>query len=113
MSSRTARAGEVKLHQLPCARRGRADQPVGHARFLNQPSGSDANEGDAMQIRFPSESAEYRTARDRLLERETDLRRAMEAVAGAQRRLPTRCVLPDGYLLFAARIRLPSDPRAP
>jgi predicted dithiol-disulfide oxidoreductase (DUF899 family) len=38
-----------------------------------------------MQIRFPGESAQYRAARDRLLEREIELRRAMEAVAAARR----------------------------
>jgi predicted dithiol-disulfide oxidoreductase (DUF899 family) len=32
-----------------------------------------------MGIAFPGESAEYRTARDRLLEQEIELRRAMEA----------------------------------
>jgi len=41
-----------------------------------------------MGIRFPGESAEYRAARDRLLEQEIELRRAMEAVAVARRRLP-------------------------
>ena len=34
-----------------------------------------------MTIAFPGESAEYRAARDRLLEQEIELRRAMEAVA--------------------------------
>jgi predicted dithiol-disulfide oxidoreductase (DUF899 family) len=41
-----------------------------------------------MGIAFPGESREYRTARDRLLEREIELRRAMEAVAAARRELP-------------------------
>ena len=41
-----------------------------------------------MTIAFPGESAEYRAARNRLLEREIELRRAMEAVAAARRRLP-------------------------
>ncbi len=41
-----------------------------------------------MDIHFPGESAEYRAARDRLLEREIELRRAMEAVAAARRGLP-------------------------
>ena len=41
-----------------------------------------------MTITFPGESAEYRAARDRLLEREVELRRAMEAVAVARRELP-------------------------
>jgi predicted dithiol-disulfide oxidoreductase (DUF899 family) len=41
-----------------------------------------------MSVMFPGESAEYRAARDRLLEQETDLRRAIEAVAAARRELP-------------------------
>jgi uncharacterized protein DUF899 len=41
-----------------------------------------------MVIEFPGESAEYRAARDRLLEQEIELRRAMEAVAAARRGLP-------------------------
>lgn len=41
-----------------------------------------------MGITLPGESAEYRAARDRLLEREIELRRAMEAVAAARRALP-------------------------
>jgi predicted dithiol-disulfide oxidoreductase (DUF899 family) len=41
-----------------------------------------------MGIALPGESAEYRAARDRLLEQEIGLRRAMEAVAVARRALP-------------------------
>ena len=41
-----------------------------------------------MRITFPGESPEYRGARDRLLEREIELRRAMEAAAVARRELP-------------------------
>jgi predicted dithiol-disulfide oxidoreductase (DUF899 family) len=41
-----------------------------------------------MGIALPGESAEYRAARDRLLKREIELRRAMEAVAAARRELP-------------------------
>ena len=41
-----------------------------------------------MGIAFPGESAEYRAARDRLLEQEIQLRRAMESVAEARRELP-------------------------
>jgi predicted dithiol-disulfide oxidoreductase (DUF899 family) len=44
--------------------------------------------GEFMSIVLPGESPEYRAARDRLLEREIDLRRAMEAVAAARRELP-------------------------
>jgi predicted dithiol-disulfide oxidoreductase (DUF899 family) len=42
----------------------------------------------AMGIALPGESREYRAARDRLLEREIELRRAMEAVAALRRDLP-------------------------
>ena len=41
-----------------------------------------------MAVLFPGESREYRAARDRLLDREIELRRAMEAVATARRELP-------------------------
>jgi predicted dithiol-disulfide oxidoreductase (DUF899 family) len=41
-----------------------------------------------MGITLPGEPPQYRAARDRLLEREIDLRRAMEAVAAARRELP-------------------------
>src|SRR6185312_1990594 len=41
-----------------------------------------------MSIVLPGESPEYRAARDRLLEREIELRRAMEAVAALRRELP-------------------------
>jgi len=51
-----------------------------------------------MQIRFPGESAEYRAARDRLLEQEIELRRATEAVAEARRRLPLGGVVPEDYV---------------
>src|SRR5436190_2656008 len=51
-----------------------------------------------MHIAFPGESPEYRAARDRLLEREIDLRRAMEAVAAARRALPPGGVVPQDYV---------------
>ena len=51
-----------------------------------------------MGVRFPGESAEYRAARDRLLEQETELRRAMETVAAARRRLPAGGVVPHDYV---------------
>ena len=50
-----------------------------------------------MGIRFPGESAEYRAARDRLPEQEIELRRAMEAVAVARRRLPPGGMVPGDY----------------
>jgi predicted dithiol-disulfide oxidoreductase (DUF899 family) len=50
-----------------------------------------------MGIRFPGESPEYRAARDRLLEQEVELRRAMEAVAAARRELPPGGAVRDDY----------------
>jgi Bacterial protein of unknown function (DUF899) len=51
-----------------------------------------------MDITFPGESAQYRAARDRLLEQEIELRRAMEAVAAARRRLPPGGIVPQDYV---------------
>jgi len=47
-----------------------------------------------MIIAFPNESSYYRSARDRLLDAEIELRRSMEAVASARRGLP-----PGGEML--------------
>jgi predicted dithiol-disulfide oxidoreductase (DUF899 family) len=70
-----------------------------------------------MSITFPGESAEYRAARDRLLEQEIELRRAMEAVAAARRELPPGGVVPDGYVPGSRsrrqRDRRLSEPFAP
>jgi len=51
-----------------------------------------------MSIAFPGESAEYRAARDRLLEQEIELRRATEAVAAARRALPPGGEVPEDYV---------------
>jgi len=51
-----------------------------------------------MSIAFPGESTEYRVARDRLLGLEIELRRSMEAVAGARRALPPGGLIPDDYV---------------
>lgn len=50
-----------------------------------------------MGVTFPGESAEYRAARDRLLEQEIELRRVTEAVATARRALPPGGPVPDDY----------------
>jgi predicted dithiol-disulfide oxidoreductase (DUF899 family) len=55
-----------------------------------------------MSTVFPGESAEYRAARDRLLEQEIELRRAMEAVAAARRALPAGGVVPEDYVFQRA-----------
>src|SRR5213592_3519985 len=51
-----------------------------------------------MGITFPGESAEYRAARERLLAQEIELRRSMEAVAAARRKLPPGGVVPEDYV---------------
>jgi len=48
-------------------------------------------------IRFPGESEEYRRERNRLLEAEAALRRAIEQVAVQRRALPLGGVVPDDY----------------
>jgi predicted dithiol-disulfide oxidoreductase (DUF899 family) len=51
-----------------------------------------------MSLEFPGESAEYRQARDRLLEQEIELRRATEAVAALRRELPPGGPVPEDYV---------------
>ncbi|MGH2982781.1 MAG: DUF899 family protein [Solirubrobacterales bacterium] len=51
-----------------------------------------------MSTTFPGESSDYRTARDRLLEEEIELRRATEAVAAARRELPPGGPIPEDYV---------------
>jgi predicted dithiol-disulfide oxidoreductase (DUF899 family) len=51
-----------------------------------------------MSVTFPGESREYRAARDRLLAKEIELRRAMEAVAVARRALPPGGLVPEDYV---------------
>jgi predicted dithiol-disulfide oxidoreductase (DUF899 family) len=55
-----------------------------------------------MRIEYPGESAEYRAARDRLLEEEIELRRAMEALASARRELPPGGAVPQDYVFSGA-----------
>jgi len=55
-----------------------------------------------MGITYPGESAEYRAARNRLLEQEIELRRAMEAVAIARRDLPPGGVVAEDYVFQGA-----------
>jgi predicted dithiol-disulfide oxidoreductase (DUF899 family) len=51
-----------------------------------------------MSMSFPGESPSYRAARERLLEKEIELRRAMESVAEARRHLPSGGVVPEDYV---------------
>jgi predicted dithiol-disulfide oxidoreductase (DUF899 family) len=55
-----------------------------------------------VSVAFPGESAEYRAARDRLLEQEVELRRVMEVVAATRRRLPAGGVVPEDYEFIGA-----------
>jgi predicted dithiol-disulfide oxidoreductase (DUF899 family) len=55
-----------------------------------------------MNVAFPGESAEYRGARERLLEQEIKLRRTMEAVAAARRALPPGGPVLEDYLFQGA-----------
>jgi predicted dithiol-disulfide oxidoreductase (DUF899 family) len=55
-----------------------------------------------MGITFPGESAEYRAARERLLEHEIELRRVTEAVAAERRELPPGGVVPEDYVFEGA-----------
>ena len=55
-----------------------------------------------MGVTLPGESPEYRVARGQLLEREIELRRAMEAVAAARRELPPGGVVPEDYVFQGA-----------
>jgi len=54
-----------------------------------------------MAVAFPGESGEYRAARNRLLDQEIELRRSMEAVAEARRRLPPGGLVPQDYVFDA------------
>jgi predicted dithiol-disulfide oxidoreductase (DUF899 family) len=55
-------------------------------------------QGASVSVRFPGESEEYRAARDRLLEREIELRSQMEAVAAQRRELPPGGEIPEDYV---------------
>jgi predicted dithiol-disulfide oxidoreductase (DUF899 family) len=55
-----------------------------------------------MSIAFPGESPEYRAARDRLLDREVELRGLMEAVAAGRRQLPPGGIVPEDYVFEGA-----------
>jgi predicted dithiol-disulfide oxidoreductase (DUF899 family) len=55
-----------------------------------------------VSVTFPDESAEYRAAREQLLQREIELRRAMESVAAARRELPPGGPVPEDYVFQGA-----------
>ena len=56
-----------------------------------------------MGVTFPNETDEYRDARERLLEREIELRRLTEAVAEERRALPPGGDVPEDYVFQEAR----------
>ena len=51
-----------------------------------------------MSVSFPGESAQYRQARNRLLDQERELRRITEDVAAARRTLPPGGAVPENYV---------------
>jgi predicted dithiol-disulfide oxidoreductase (DUF899 family) len=53
-------------------------------------------------IRFPNEGAEYRRARNALLEQEMELRRQVERMAAQRRALPSGGKIPEDYAFEAA-----------
>jgi predicted dithiol-disulfide oxidoreductase (DUF899 family) len=53
-------------------------------------------------ITFPNESPEYRSARDRLLDQEIELRRTTERVAESRRALPPGGDIPEDYVFQGA-----------
>jgi predicted dithiol-disulfide oxidoreductase (DUF899 family) len=57
---------------------------------------------DAPRLSFPGESADYRAARDRLLEAEIELRRSIERVAATRRELPPGGAVPEDYAFEGA-----------
>src|SRR5207253_5585096 len=109
------RGGHLRRAQGPRRRRGRRGHAHGRSGapdvLLTRPGrrqppdrrGPGRLSGSARAaMRFPGESAEYRAARDRLLDQEIELRRAMEAVAVARRALPPGGVVPEDYVFRGA-----------
>jgi predicted dithiol-disulfide oxidoreductase (DUF899 family) len=54
-------------------------------------------------VHFPNESADYRAARDKLLEAELALRRQIETVAALRRKLPPGGEVPEDYVFAGER----------
>src|SRR5512132_92864 len=75
--------------------------PARAARGWEPATGSEVGRR-AMSMTFAGESAEHRAARDRLLQGEIELRRAMERVAEARRELPPGAVVPEDYVFQGA-----------
>jgi predicted dithiol-disulfide oxidoreductase (DUF899 family) len=64
------------------------------------------------EVRFPNEGSRYRTARNKLLQAERDLRRQIERVAALRRRLPTGGPIAEDYVLDEAPIATPDAVRS-
>lgn len=64
-------------------------------------------------VRFPGETAEYRTARDALLEAERDLRRRVEQVAALRRSLPPGGEVRENYVFQGADLERGPDAERP
>jgi predicted dithiol-disulfide oxidoreductase (DUF899 family) len=65
-----------------------------------------------MNLSFPNESTDYRAARNRLLQREIELRRMTEAVAEARRQLPPGGIVAQDYVFQqAGKSGAPSEVR--
>lgn len=78
----------TRLPASRCAGRGRRQAQSGKENWR-----------DSTSMRFPNETAEYRDARNTLLEKELELRRTTEAVAVARRALAPGGKVPEDYVL--------------
>jgi hypothetical protein len=84
------RTDEKGIHELDGGRVAWFEDPDG--KYLRD------RRGGSMSMEFPGESEEYRAARERLLRREIELRREMEAVAAERRKLPPGGAVPEDYV---------------
>src|SRR4029079_3495067 len=103
----TARACRGRWHRA--SREARGDEfPAAWPSDPTSAFPSGHPRSDPMTLTFPGESAEYRRARDQLLDDEIELRRAMERVAVARRALPLGGAVPEDYEFVGAdgRVRL-------
>jgi hypothetical protein len=96
------------LSPLPAARRGQRTRRVTEVRGalaghdgLAYRRAARKFSGEPWPSRFPESQPKCRAARNRLLDQEIELRRGMEAVADAGRRLPPGGVVPEDYAFQA------------
>src|SRR5438132_242541 len=86
----------------PSGESATSTSPIPTVTSSRSPSRSDAGMEDDMAeslhtVRFPGEGAEYRDARNQLLQAEIDLRERMEAIARLRRSLPRGGRVPQDY----------------